>query len=88
MLGAMMFGEVVSQVDSSRGPIDVELFLFNVVVEPVEAHVNMALDLFCWMVELTMPLAVLLSVQMGVRGCGWPNSASVVLIGTASLAFM
>ena len=35
-----MLGEVVSQVDSSRCPVDVELVLFNAVVEPVEAHVD------------------------------------------------
>ena len=31
-------------------------------------------------VELTMPLTALLSVQVGVGGCGLPSSASVVLI--------
>ena len=40
MLGAMVFGEEVSKVDSAWGPIDVELILFDVIAEPVESHVN------------------------------------------------
>ena len=35
-----MFGEEVSKVDSAQGPIDVESFLFDVIEEPVELHVN------------------------------------------------
>ena len=32
-----------------------------------------------------MPQAVLLSVLMGVGGCGWPSSRSVVRMGMATL---
>ena len=34
------------------------------------------------------PCAVELSVCIGVFGCGWPNSTSVVRIGTANFALM
>ena len=49
---------------------------------------SIALDLFCLTVPLMTPCAVLLSVNIGVAGCGWPSSSSVVLSGNACLAFM
>ena len=35
-----------------------------------------------------IPSAVLLSVRIGVGGCGWSNSSSVVFIGGNSSAFV
>ena len=44
---------------------------------------SIALDRFCLMALMAIPDAVLLSVVIGVAGCGWPSSASVVRIGHA-----
>jgi len=41
-----------------------------------------------WMLLLTTPHAVVLSVRMGVLGCLWPISARSWRIGTAPLALM
>ena len=46
---------------------------------------SIALDHFCLMVSLVMPEVVLLSVWMGIGGCGWFNSMRVVRRGQASL---
>ena len=46
---------------------------------------SIALDLFWRMDELTIPEAVLLSVQIGVGGWLWPISTSVVRMGHADL---
>ena len=51
-------------------------------------RISIALLLSCLKMPLIMPLAVLLSVQSGVGGCGCPNSVSVILSGSASFAFM
>ena len=51
----------------------------------------MSIDLvaFCFTVLFIIPsAAVLLSVLIGVAGCGCPNSSHVGRIGTASFAFM
>ena len=44
-------------------------------------------DALCLTVSI-IPSAVLLSVLIGVAGCGCPNSSKVVRIGTASFTFM
>ena len=49
---------------------------------------SMALLLACFKVPLMMPLAVLLSVLIGVGGCGCPSSAHVTRSGSSSRAFM
>ena len=46
---------------------------------------SIALDHFCLMVSLAMPAVVLLSIWMGVGGCGWFNSMRVVQRGQSSL---
>jgi hypothetical protein len=48
----------------------------------------MALVLFCLIVSLLYPVAVVLSVSIGVGGCLCPNSSNVVLRTTPSYAFM
>ena len=48
----------------------------------------MALEGFYEMIELRMPLAVLLLVQIGVGGYACPSSARAVLMGIVCLAFM
>ena len=48
----------------------------------------MAFDLFCLIVLLMIPVAVLLSVFMGVAGCGCPISMMPCRSGTVSLAFI
>jgi hypothetical protein len=45
-------------------------------------------DCFCFTVLFMIPSAVLLSVCIGVAGCGWFNSSNVIRIGTASFAFI
>ena len=40
VMSRVMFGRVVTQVMVTRFPLDVKLFLFIVVGEPVEMHVN------------------------------------------------
>ena len=39
-MDGMVLGPVVSMVESSRGPKDLELFLAHAVAEPVNAHVH------------------------------------------------
>ena len=45
---------------------------------------SIALDRSCSMVSLAIPDAVLLSVVIGVAGCGCPSSAGGTRIGQAS----
>jgi hypothetical protein len=40
MFGWMMFSEIISSVQNSSFPIDMELALADAVANPVEAHVN------------------------------------------------
>ena len=40
MSGRMLFGEVVSKVASARGPIYVELALFDSITDPVKTHIH------------------------------------------------
>ena len=40
MPGRMMLGEVVSHVELSFPPNDLEMVLGNAIVEPIEAHVE------------------------------------------------
>jgi hypothetical protein len=48
----------------------------------------MAFVRFCFMVALLYPVAVVLSVSIGVGGCLCPNSSNVILRTAPSLAFM
>jgi hypothetical protein len=48
---------------------------------------SMDFDRFCFMVLLSMPYAVELSVLKGVAGCLWPSSSRVVRRGAAVCAF-
>jgi hypothetical protein len=57
---------IISEIFTSRAPINVELFLVDSVGETM---------------AFTMPYAVELSVRRGVGGCVWPNSVSVTLSG-------
>ena len=38
--GRMLFGEVVSKVATARGPIYVELALFDSITDPVKTHIH------------------------------------------------
>ena len=49
---------------------------------------SIGLVLLGWTLLLTTPLAVALSVCMGVGGCGCPISVKMFLMCTASLALM
>jgi hypothetical protein len=49
---------------------------------------SMAFVRFCFMVPLMYPVAVVLSVSIGVGGCLCPNSSNVVLRTAPSLAFI
>ena len=46
---------------------------------------SIALDHFCLTKSVAMPIMVLLSVTMGVGGCGCPISSRAMQIGVASL---
>ena len=48
---------------------------------------SMDLERFCWMVSFTIPLAVELSVWIGVDGCRCPISSREWQRGTAKFAF-
>jgi hypothetical protein len=48
----------------------------------------MDLFLFCLILPLLYPVAVVLSVSIGVGGCLCPNSSNVVLRKAPSFAFM
>ena len=81
----MMFCEIIHFVLFTGFPVNKELALTDMVVDPVEAHVN-CFGAFCLTVSVAIPTAVLLSVCRGVTGCGWPNSFNATRIGQASLA--
>ena len=49
---------------------------------------SMDLDLFCFMVPVMIPSAVLLSVIILVAGCGWPMSMRQFLVEMASCPFL
>jgi hypothetical protein len=49
---------------------------------------SMAFVRFCLIVPLLYPVAVVLSVSIGVGGCLCPNSSSVVLRTAPSFALM
>jgi hypothetical protein len=90
----VMFGEGIGQVVLAGPIVHQELALTCVVLEPMPAHVHgqcqhmsMALERFSFIVPLANTSAVVLSTCMGVGGCGWPSSASVLMMGTASWAF-
>ena len=38
--GRVMFGEVISQIEVSLLPVDLELTLFDLVLDPIETHVH------------------------------------------------
>jgi hypothetical protein len=48
----------------------------------------MAFVRFCFIVPLLYPVAVVLSVSIGVGGCGCPNSSNSVLRTAPYLVFM
>jgi hypothetical protein len=48
----------------------------------------MAFVRFCFIVPLLYPVAVVLSVSIGVGGCGCPNSSNVVRRTAPYLEFM
>ena len=51
----------------------------------------MSIDFDCcfyFTILFIFPSAVLLSILIGVADCGCPNSSNVILIGTASFAFL
>ena len=66
-----MFGEVIGTVSVAFDPENGELALVNTIADPVETHVDcLGMFLFfCLTVSVAIfPLAVLLSVTMGVAG--------------------
>ena len=84
MLSRVVLGKVVGPVGGAAFPVDNELSLAYVVADPVK-RISMALDRFCFTDSLAIPLAVELSVTIGVGGCVWPSSSRVMRSGTASL---
>jgi len=80
----VVFGETISAIGDTGMPEYVELALMGAITKPIKC-MSIAFDHFCLVVSLRMPQAVLLSVCMGVAGCGWPNSSRAVHNGqTAS----
>ncbi len=69
----VVFREIVCQVGSPRSLVDPELSLGLAIVEPVETHIH-CLGAFWLDLLFIMPSAVVLSVWIGVRGCGCPIS--------------
>ena len=49
---------------------------------------SIALLCLCLIVLFMIPSAVLLSVRIGIGGCGWSSSSNVVLIGDNYSVFM
>jgi hypothetical protein len=84
MGGRMMFCVVICKVLFYGCPVDVELFLLDTIVYPVEVHTQaLLLD-----VVICMPQAVELLVCTGVGGCGYPFSSSVVCMMVAFIVFL
>ncbi len=73
MLSRVVLGKVVGPVGGAAFPVDNELSLAYVVADPVK-RISMALDRFCFTQSLAIPVAVELSVTIGVGGCVWPSS--------------
>ena len=87
MLRGLMFCVVVRQVVFAWSPVNLELSCFYAIRYPVESHVN-GLALLLLDSAIGYPFVVLLSVRIGVGGCGWPSSLHVTRSGTRSWAFM
>jgi hypothetical protein len=78
-----MPGKGIGKVIFARPIVNKELFLAHAVLEPIPSHVH-GFGPFCFMVPLAKHLEMVLSTCIGVGGWGWPNSRSVVRMGTAS----
>ena len=62
-----MLGEVITKVSTAWCPIEVELSLFDSILEPVESHVNgLGASLFDCVSENAMGDRV-----VSFKGCGW-----------------
>jgi hypothetical protein len=85
VFGRVMFGEVIHFIAFSQVPIDMILFLFDVIPNPIKC-ISIALDHFCLMVSVVIPVAVVLSVCRGEGGWGWLSSLRQICKGQASLA--
>ena len=66
----VVLGEIFTEVSAAGFPINEKLALPGAVLDPIEAHISMALGIFCFMVPFTKFSAVELSKQIGVGGCG------------------
>ena len=87
MLGWMVFCVIVSHIFLSSAPIKVIFVLKTAISQPVETHVHRTcfslFDCVCMMLR-----AVVLSVCIGVGGCGWPISISIWRNISAFFAFV
>ncbi len=84
MIGMMMLCEIIGALSRTSPPIDMVVVLADPVTDPIEPHIH-SFGAFCLTDSLAIPLAVLLSVTMGIGGWGWPSSASVMRSGAPSL---
>jgi hypothetical protein len=62
-----MFCEIIRQILKSRAPVHVKLSLFHSVFYPIK-RISIAFVRFCFIVPFMYPVAVVLSVSIGVGG--------------------
>ena len=84
MAWGMVFGVVVLEVVASRGPVNIEVALVDVIPDPVEAHVDRLLPCLLGCIVCKSHFCGVFTC-MGVGGWGCPSSSRVVRIGKASL---
>jgi hypothetical protein len=78
---------VFCEILISRAPVHIRLSLFYSVFYPIKTHIHCFCAFFL-IVPLLHPVAVVLSVSIGVGGCGFPNTYNVVRTTAPSLEFI
>ena len=80
----MLLEEIVGTICLALAPINLKLSLANLIADHIK-FISIAFDRFCLTVSVAIPLAVLLSVAIGVAGWGCPYSSRAMRRGHASL---
>ncbi len=85
-VGSMMFGWIIAKVFQSGLVVELEVSL-HFSSNNQKYLISIACDLCCLIVLLTIPTVVVLSMCIGVGGCGWLSSARISHNTLASCVF-
>ena len=78
-----MLGEVVTNIGSSRAPVNEEMDTTGVILNPIIAHVN-GFGYFCLMASLSKPAEVELSKRHGLGSWAFLSLERVIRMGMDS----